>query len=192
MGGRLVVSDVVAAATSGPREAAGANILVPVACVLLMVCGVIGMLKWWRPAWNGEWAEGLLRFWGRFGKGGIHFGRAATPYGFIPQFFMGALVLAFYVSEQVNGDASDRAYSVMIAISIPWAITALPFLSLMLFGRPKFLTPPYTRQDDFNGLIGSVFVFAWRKLFRPLALRSRVYDNDVPGKGRHARRRAAR
>jgi hypothetical protein len=113
---------------------------------LLLVLGAAGLVVF-RRIWQGELEDRLERILSPFSR---HFRRAVAsviPLSFPGALLTGLLYLTILVAGSSSGASARVALAVANALVLPFLLALLFLFSILLFGRPKFLIPPYLRGN---------------------------------------------
>ena len=116
--------------------------------VALGIGGLLAFQKMWRGKLSGRLELILASFSPRLRKSVA----SVIPLSFGESLLIGLLYLALLVAGSASGPLARAAQTVATVLVPAFLLTLIVFFTILLFGRPKFLMPPYLR--DHAGWIG--------------------------------------
>ena len=113
---------------------------------LLLVLGAAGLVVF-RRIWRGELEDRLERILSSFSRHSRRAIASVIPLSFPGALLTGFLYLTILVAGSSSGASARAALAVANVLVLPFLLVLLFLFSILLFGRPKFLIPPYLRDQ---------------------------------------------
>lgn len=144
--------DILAVAAQGESDASLSPLTLVVALFLTGI-GAWGVIKW-RSFWGSRNDSRVAhRVKERSGPGGPL--AVMFPFSFLPMLLVGLSIIAGYVGQNVTGPIGATSKLIGETLLLPWILGAFISASLVLFNRPRSLSPPAARH--YKGLWGDWF-----------------------------------